>query len=378
MSAEIELYIHIPFCIRKCNYCDFLSFPAGEETRKRYMKALFTELEGRSGECGGYEVSSVFIGGGTPSVLEPDMVEELFGTIRESYRLHPEAEITLECNPATADREKLKRYRRAGINRLSVGLQSASGEELKTLGRIHTFEQFLETYSLAREAGFTNVNVDIMSALPGQSISSYEKTLRAVLNLKPMPEHISAYSLIVEEGTPFYRMKEQGTLFLPDEEEERLMYYRTKELLAQAGYRRYEISNYALPGYECRHNKGYWTRKEYLGFGIGAASLYREARFVNSSDMDAYIEAPMAARSAPEPLSAREQMEETMFLGLRLMDGVTEEAFKAGFGCGLMDVYAPVIARNQADGLLLYRDGRLWLTEKGIDLSNYVLAQFLL
>lgn len=378
MSAEIELYIHIPFCIRKCNYCDFLSFSAGEETRKRYMKALFTELKGRSVECGEYEVSSVFIGGGTPSVLKPDTVEELFGTIRESYRLHPEAEITLECNPATADREKLKRYRRAGINRLSVGLQTASDEELGRLGRIHTFEQFLETYSLAREAGFTNVNVDIMSALPGQSISSYEKTLRAVLHLKPMPEHISAYSLIVEEGTPFYRMKEQGTLFLPDEEEERLMYYRTKELLAQAGYRRYEISNYALPGYECRHNKGYWTRKEYLGFGIGAASLYREARFVNSSDMDAYIEAPMAARSAPEPLSVREQMEETMFLGLRLMDGVTEEAFKAGFGCGLMDVYAPVIARNQADGLLLYRDGRLWLTEKGIDLSNYVLAQFLL
>lgn len=373
----LELYVHIPFCIRKCDYCDFLSAPAGHEIRKRYVGALLTELKGRSEEARDRKVCSVFLGGGTPSVLDAEDIENILTVIRREYCLCPDAEITMECNPATVDAEKLKRYRSAGINRLSIGLQSASDRELERLGRIHTFGQFLETYRLVREAGFTNVNVDIMSALPGQSLSSYEKTLKALLELTPPPEHISAYSLMVEEGTPFYRLQEEGKLDLPGEEEERLMYYRTRELLGQAGYGRYEISNYARPGYECRHNMGYWTRREYLGFGIGAASLYRETRFSNTADREAYMEAPLAAGSEPQILTAEEQMEETLFLGLRLIQGIWDKDFREKFHCGLMDVYAPVIDRNQKDGLLVYQDGHLYLTDRGIDLSNYVLAQFL-
>lgn len=374
----LELYIHIPFCVRKCLYCDFLSGVSDAAQREAYLEALLTELGGRAAQCREYTVSSVFVGGGTPSVLTGEQMERLLGAVREGFALSEDAEVSAEANPGTLDAQKLAAWRRAGINRLSIGLQSAENTELAAIGRIHSWEQFTDTYALARRAGFTNVNVDIMSALPGQSRESYRATLEKVLGLNPPPEHISAYSLIVEEGTPFYEMQQRGELELPDEETDRELYYMTKSILGQRGYERYEISNYARRGYECRHNLGYWRRTEYLGFGVGAASLFRGMRFRNGEELQPYLEHPLDCRTELQTLSREEQMEEFMFLGLRLTAGVREEDFRRQFGVGLMETYGGVIEKNRADGLLEQSDGRLLLTEKGLDVSNYVMAQFLL
>lgn len=342
------------------------------------MEALLKETAERSGEYGAYQVSSVFIGGGTPSIVATEWLERLMEAVRERYRLSEHAEITMEMNPGTADAEKLRRCRLAGINRLSIGLQSADDAVLKRLGRIHTFAQFLEAYAECRNAGFANVNVDLMSGLPGQSAMDYRITLEKVLSLSPPPEHISAYSLIVEEGTPFAREAGEGLLELPDEETERQMYGDTARLLGRGGYRRYEISNYALEGFACRHNLGYWRRREYAGFGIGAASLVGNVRFSNGAEMAAYLRDPLGCREEIHTLSQKEQMEETFFLGLRMTEGVDRKAFRELFGRWPEEIYGSVLDRNEADGLLVRDENRIWLTERGLDVSNYVMAQFLL
>ncbi len=409
-SKLLELYFHIPFCMQKCLYCDFLSAPAGESDREAYMKALFLETEKRADRFSAYRVSSIFIGGGTPSMVKAEEIAMLLDIVKEHYVLTPDAEITIEVNPGTVDAEKLSIYRKAGINRLSIGLQSAQNEELRALGRIHSYEQFLETYELARAAGFTNMNVDLMSALPGQSMATYRDTIEKVLALRP--EHISAYSLIVEEGTPFHGLYEKGQLSLPDEDTERDMYEVTKQLLEKRGYYRYEISNYALPGRECQHNLGYWQRREYLGLGLGSASLIQNHRFHNTTDRQKYLECFAIGQEAWEDgaaeqypveeqqqLSVQEQMEETMYLGFRMTRGVSLQAFYQSFGCSVEDVFGAVIEQNCRDGLLEYRregvagtEGTLEpaqgddemegvylaLTDRGLDLSNYVMAQFLL
>lgn len=405
-KQEMELYFHIPFCMRKCFYCDFLSAPADADTQRAYMEALLQETAGREAEGRGREVRSIFIGGGTPSLPNARWMEALLDTVRQHYRLVPDAEITIECNPGTVDEGRLRHYRRAGINRLSIGLQSADDRELAAIGRIHTWQQFLDTWEAAGAAGFVNRNVDLMSALPGQTPASCRRTLEKVLALQPVPMHISAYSLIVEEGTCFGQMDKQGTLVLPAEEDERRMYYDTGRMLQQAGYQRYEISNYALPGYECRHNCGYWQRIPYLGLGLGASSLMDSTRFNNSSDLNRYLEAPLECRENIHLLCRTEQMEEFLFLGLRMTQGVGEAAFLESFGEKLTRVYGEVIDKNIRDGLLYWREeaelekndrnytgadtnresserlgntGRyLALTERGLDLSNYVMAQFLL
>lgn len=376
----LELYFHIPFCVKKCYYCDFLSAPADEGTRDAYMEALLRETEKRAGEYTEYTVVSVFVGGGTPSVVKAQQLAGLLDCVRKRYRVSPEAEITVEVNPGTADGEKLKKYREAGVNRLSIGLQSGEDRELAAIGRIHTAAQFADIYGAAVEAGFRNINVDVMSALPGQTPESYRATLYGLLALKPQPSHISAYSLILEEGTRFYELAREGRLELPDEDTDRLMYSETKRILGEAGYVRYEISNYAKPGFSCRHNCGYWTRKDYAGFGIGAASLVNNVRFRNGEDLRRYLEEPLGCREEVQALSIEEQMEEFMFLGLRLTEGVDVRGFGDDFGRTLEEVYGEVIKRNREDGLLEYRkDGRrLALTEKGLDVSNYVMAQFLL
>lgn len=403
----LELYFHIPFCVRKCNYCDFLSSPADREVQEAYMAALFSETEGRAGEYKEYEVVSVFIGGGTPSVVEAKWIVRLMTIVREKYCLAEDAEITIEVNPGTVNREMLSAYRQAGINRLSIGLQSANKDELKRMGRIHSFEEFVETYYAARAAGFQNINVDVMSALPGQSLESYRETLHTVLTLNPQPEHISAYSLIVEEGTLFAKWEEEGSLDVPDEDTERFMYEETKRILESAGFERYEISNYAKAGYECCHNIGYWKRVNYVGFGIGAASLVGNKRFSNDDNLQKYMEQPLDCRSAMLALTVKEQMEEFLFLGLRMTKGVNEKEFAECFGCTLEEVYGQVITRNMEAGLLCYRtmnmpgkmqnivfaeqnrademqvksyestERYLALTEKGLDVSNYVMAQFI-
>ena len=381
-NRELELYFHIPFCIRKCLYCDFLSMPAAAFEKQRYMEALIRETKERAEVCRGYLVTSVFIGGGTPSLVETQQLEELLATVRENYRLASDGELTIEVNPGTVKKEQLVRLRKAGLNRLSIGLQSADDGELKALGRIHTWEQFLACYKSARQAGFDNINVDVMSALPGQGLADYCKTLDAVLSLSPPPEHISAYSLILEEGTPLFEMVGAGRVQMPDEDTDRAMYHETKRLLALAGYDRYEISNYAREGFACRHNCGYWRRKDYLGFGLGASSLFNNTRFKNTCDINNYLTEPSECREDVQNLSRDEQMEEFMFLGLRLTEGVSAEEFFSLFGCSLEDIYGNVIQRNLKEGLL-YRyqnrnGGWLALTDLGLDVSNYVMGQFLL
>lgn len=388
-KKELEIYIHIPFCVKKCAYCDFLSGPAAPEEQKAYVRALIKEIRAAACYRSRYEVTTIFFGGGTPSLLAGEQLDEIMRTIKESFPIREDAEITMEMNPGTANREKLKAYRRAGINRLSIGLQSANNQELKILGRIHTFETFLETYQMAREEGFDNINVDLMSALPGQTETSYEETVQKVLTL--VPEHISSYSLIIEEGTPFFEWYGKGETGnmpeLPDEDTERCMYRRTKELLEEAGYYRYEVSNYALPGKECRHNIGYWERKDYLGFGIGAASLLEENRFSNVRDRSVYVQALeqyegeevfAAIRTEKEVLSKEDQMSETMILGLRMMKGIAKDEFHKRFGKAMNEVYGDVLKKYIDWNLLeLTQDNRVRFTEQGISVSNIVLADFL-
>ena len=380
---ELELYLHIPFCVKKCNYCDFLSAPAGEETRAAYVDALLEEIRGFD-EPEDYEVVTVFFGGGTPSILPGQAIFRIMEVLREKFSFRKGAEITLEANPGTVDKEKLSFYKKAGINRLSFGLQSADAEELKKLGRIHTWEKFLESFQLAREAGFSNINVDLMSALPGQTKESWEKTLRQVLALQP--EHISAYSLIIEEGTPFYQLYEKDVErrdageepeLLPSEEEERAMYEATGRILKEQGYLHYEISNYAKPGRECCHNLGYWQRRDYLGFGLGAATLLNPVRYKNTENLEAYLGGDFSKKEF-FVLTKDNQIEETMFLGLRVLEGVSKEQFREHFSCELNVVYRKELEKLEQEGLLEEEGDFVRLTSRGIDLSNPVLAEFLL
>ena len=380
---NLELYIHIPFCVKKCNYCDFLSACRGAGDQTAYMNQLFKELIVTSPLAAKYTVSSVFIGGGTPSLVDPDLITMLFEVVRKYYALSDDCEITIECNPGTTLRHKFARYRQAGINRLSIGLQSADNEELRTLGRIHTFEEFLKSYQSARMEGFTNINVDLINCFPGETASSWKKTLRNVLMLKP--EHVSVYNLIVEEGTPFYRMQEEGTLSLPSEEEMSAIDAVTKDVLSRREYHRYEVSNYAREGYECRHNKGYWTGVPYLGFGIGAASYFEGRRLKNENDFYKYLSAEPASdaresfyqlKTENEKLSEEEKMREFMILGLRLTDGISTIEFFKRFGRRTEDVYGDILEKYTGLGMLERVGYKLRFTERGMDVSNVVLSEF--
>lgn len=374
--GKLELYIHIPFCVQKCKYCDFLSAPASKQVQNAYMGALLSEIRGNA--VSDREVVSVFIGGGTPSVVDAEWISDVMGEIRKHYLLEEGAEVTMEVNPGTVTAKSLAQYRAAGVNRLSIGCQSCHDAELSRIGRIHDHQAFLDTYRWAREAGFGNINVDLMSALPGQTLESLGDTLYMILSLVPPPEHISVYSLIVEEGTTFYEMQKRGELALPDEDMEREMYWRTADILKKYGYEHYEISNYARESYQCRHNVGYWTRCDYLGFGIGAASLYDNVRYKNADDLAAYIKDPLNCHTQIQKLEREEQMEEEMFLGLRLSPGVRGERFREIFGVSMRDVYGEQIRESVEEGLLEDDGRRIVLTRRGVDLANYVMAKFLL
>lgn len=387
---ELSIYIHIPFCVRKCLYCDFLSFPVEDtsyidqqtdrdsiqpgtvqDRMKEYVNLLCREITLRAPAYKEYHVISVFFGGGTPSLLPAEESGRIMDAVRTSFAVSEDAEITVECNPGTVTAEKLAYYITYGINRLSIGLQSADDGELARIGRIHDWETFLKTYCLARAAGFDNINVDLMSALPGQTLASYQSTLERVCEL--FPEHISAYSLILEEGTPLY--VNQKHYVFPDEDEERELYHLTERVLSKAGWQRYEISNYAREGRECRHNKVYWQRGDYLGLGLGASSLIANVRWKNPEDLAAYRELKLCE---VQPLSRKEQMEEFMFLGLRLTEGVEEADFVKAFEVPMDAVYGETIARLAGQGLLVRTGGRIFLTSRGIDVSNVVFTAFLL
>lgn len=382
-EKKLELYLHIPFCQQKCRYCDFLSAPANPDVHKRYVEALIKEIKSKSQEYKHYSVPSLFIGGGTPSVLVGNFIFQIMEAVYEHFHVEKTAEITIECNPGTLNKEKVANYKNAGINRISLGLQSANNRELQLLGRIHTYEDFLKSYDLLRKTGFDNINVDLMSGLPMQKLTDWQNSLKRVVALRP--EHISPYSLIIEEGTPFYeefsldeqrRQNGEEPCLLPGEELEREMYGWTEEYLEQHGYFHYEISNYAKMGKECGHNIGYWKRENYLGLGLGSASLVENQRFSNTSDLEGYLMENYEEEDRIL-LSRKEQMEEFMFLGLRMLQGVSREEFRRYFGVELEAVYGDVIAGFIEDGLLKQQSGYVFLTKEGISVSNYVMSEFL-
>lgn len=382
----MELYIHIPFCVKKCDYCDFLSFSADEQTQRSYVAALQKELVFYGAKYKGRRITTIFIGGGTPSWLREESMQAVMETVYQNFAVDGDAEITIECNPGTITEHKFEVYRRIGINRLSIGLQSVHNEELKILGRIHTFEQFLKTYDMARKHGFSNINIDLMSSLPGQTPEIFCDSLYQVLKLKP--EHISVYSLIIEKGTPFYELYRfdavrqaagMQTESLPTEEEEYQTTKMTQHILKEAGYHWYEISNFAKPGYECRHNIGYWKRVDYLGVGLGASSLIDNVRYSNTRDLYTYLSVPAdSLHETAAQITRNEQMEEFMFLGLRMRDGFYRDEFTQAFGIPIEAVYGDALNHLQQEELLLKREGRIYLTDKGMDLNNYVVAQFML
>lgn len=394
-KEELSLYIHIPFCVRKCGYCDFLSAPADEKARDRYVQALLMEIERYQGtETADRKIKTLYIGGGTPSILSVDQLDCIMQKIKYTFNFCDDIEASMEMNPGTASKEKCRALYQMGINRLSIGLQSTNDMELKTLGRIHSYEDFINTYTWCREAGFQNINVDLMAALPYQTVESYTTGLRKIIRLAP--EHISAYSLILEEGTPFYQKYNSGCYPLPDEEQERLMYRETEQILAQAGYERYEISNYAKKGYACSHNLVYWQGGDYLGLGLGSSSYMDGVRFHNTTDFNTYVNQDAYVEDREE-LSVQAKMEEFMFLGLRVMAGVSGTEFEKRFGKTMEDVYGDVLRKHEEEGLLQIdrKEDRkeaaaaepakgktniekVMLTTKGVDVSNYVFADFLL
>ena len=436
MYTALGLYIHFPFCVRKCSYCDFLSAPGGDAMKSAYTDALVREIRTWK-KVPTVPVDTVFLGGGTPSVMDPEDLQRVMDAVRDSFTILPDAEITMEMNPGVYE-DRLFSFLSRNVNRVSCGLQSVHSNELKKLGRIHSFEDFKVCYQKLRDAGIRNINVDLMFALPGQTGAGWTETLSTVARMGP--EHISAYSLIIEEGTPFYDLAERGLLDLPDEDCEREMYASVGETLARFGYSRYEISNYAKPGFACSHNVRYWKRKDYLGLGLGAASMMRAASMRSAGDQDPFtrqgtarteskfheiLSGPVgefrwnctddiqvyikeAGRQTPvyakacvlaedafadanlsdkttrnfTRLSMKDAMEEFMFLGLRMTEGVTDQDFRQSFGLEIMDVYGETVKDLTKKGLLAVETEngrtRIALTSRGTDLSNTVLSEFLL
>ncbi len=368
---DLALYIHIPFCARKCRYCDFLSFADRSHLTGRYIDQLGREIGDSAGDLAGRRISSIYIGGGTPSLLPAGMIGDLTGIVRSEYDVADDAEISIEVNPGSADVDKLARYREYGVNRLSIGLQSAHDHELEVLGRIHTVADFEETFRAARETGFDNINIDLISAIPGQTTVAWRDTLEYVCGLGP--EHISAYSLQLEEGTYFDEHRDEYDWV--DEDTDRDMYHLTASLLGQAGYDRYEISNYARPGYACRHNTVYWRGGDYIGFGIGAASCADGVRFKNTDSIEEYLRGIRCVESIP--LTEADMMAEYMFLGLRMTAGISKTGFGEKFGRPVTDIYAHQLEECIRDGLILDEGDVYRLTGRGLDISNYVFAKFL-
>ena len=409
-TKNIGIYVHIPFCKKKCEYCDFNSYAGKEKWIEQYMKWLLYELkEVGQGNRLDFEnnldklaiVKSIYIGGGTPSYIDSKKIVDILETIYENYTLKEsgekikdiknignmqkdlieenEIEITIEVNPGTVDEEKLKTYFENGVNRLSIGLQETHNQLLKEIGRIHTWEQFLDTYQLARKIGFKNINVDLMLGLPNQTVRDLEESIAKIVELEP--EHISVYSLILEEGTPFYDKWEKGKLILPEEELERKMYWRVKEKLEEAGYIHYEISNFAKKGYESKHNTACWDQEEYIGFGAGAHSYTNNARYSNIENIEEYIQNFEKGEDYKnfvfhEKQKKASKMKEFMMLGLRKIEGVQVQKFKENFGENPIYVYHKELDKLVNENLVEIDGDIIKLTDKGLDLANLVWEEF--
>ena len=373
MKQEISLYIHIPFCVRKCLYCDFPSFSGMDGMFEDYVRRLCREMGEAAPAFHGIGVKSVFFGGGTPSILPPALMGRIMDKIMSAYDVNSDAEISMEANPGTLDAAKLREYKSMYFNRLSMGLQAWQDRLLERLGRIHRVGEFEDNFLQARDSGFKNINVDLMFSLPGQTLDDWQETLEKVIRLDP--EHISAYSLIIEEGTPFFDMYEKGQITETDENTDRRMYYLAKEMLSDKGFRQYEISNFAKEGFECRHNITYWRTEEYRGFGLGAHSYVDGTRFHNSADMKEYMAG--GGRLDMEKLTPEEMQEEFMFMGLRMNEGISKEEFLKRFKTDITSVYGQEIVELISEGLLTENKGRISLTDRGVDVSNQVFEKFI-
>ncbi|MBO3367350.1 radical SAM family heme chaperone HemW [Clostridium perfringens] len=375
---KISLYIHIPFCAQKCLYCDFPSFARKDHLRKAYIEALNKEIISLREKHNNLEINTIFIGGGTPSVLEADELECLLKEVAK-LNMAKDIEYSMECNPGNLTEEKLEVMKKYGVNRISMGLQAKQDNLLKGLGRIHNYKTFKENFLLAKKVGFNNINVDLMFGLPNQRLNEWEETLREIISLEPA--HISAYSLIIEEGTAFYNLYENDKLKLPTEEEERKMYHLAKKILEENGFNQYEISNYAKEGKECRHNLAYWNMDNWIGVGSAAASYINGKRIKNISSVEGYINSINEKGEAVEEIinnSKNDNMEEFMFMGLRKINGIDENEFKNRFSMNINDVYGEILNKYIGEGLLIRGSGRIFLSEKGIEISNIIMADFLL
>ncbi|MDM1002453.1 radical SAM family heme chaperone HemW [Clostridium perfringens] len=375
---KISLYIHIPFCAQKCLYCDFPSFARKDYLRKAYIEALNKEIISLREKHNNLEINTIFIGGGTPSVLEADELECLLKEVAK-LNMAKDIEYSMECNPGNLTEEKLEVMKKYGVNRISMGLQAKQDNLLKGLGRIHNYKTFKENFLLAKKVGFNNINVDLMFGLPNQRLNEWEETLREIISLEPA--HISAYSLIIEEGTAFYNLYENDKLKLPTEEEERKMYHLAKKILEENGFNQYEISNYAKEGKECRHNLAYWNMDNWIGVGSAAASYINGKRIKNISSVEEYINSINENGEAVEEIinnSKNDNMEEFMFMGLRKINGIDENEFKKRFSMNINDVYGEILNKYIDEGLLIRDSGRIFLSEKGIEISNIIMADFLL
>lgn len=378
---EIGIYIHIPFCMKKCFYCDFVSYANKEDMIEKYIKALEKEIKIKAEENKLLKINTIYIGGGTPSFIDSKHIVYIINAIKESFNVKENAEITIEVNPGTVTKNKLEDYIKCGINRISIGLQTTNNELLKQIGRIHTYEQFLETYNLIRMVGFNNINVDLMLALPNQTIKDLEDSLNKVIMLKP--EHISVYSLILEEKTKLYDLVESGKLELLDESIERNMYWKVKNILEQNGYKHYEISNFAKQGYESKHNLNCWNQEEYLGMGVAAHSYLNSKRYSNTENLEQYINKLLEEEgikndivTVHEEQTLEDKQKEYMLLGLRKIEGVKISDFKNKFVQNPIYVCRKELDKLVKEDLIQVEDNNIKLTKKGLDLANLVFEEF--
>lgn len=387
-TKNIGIYIHIPFCKKKCEYCDFKSYAGKEKLIDDYIKCLKYELkEVGNGNKLDYEnnldklaiIKTIYIGGGTPSLIDSRYINEILEIVKQNYTLDDDLEITIEVNPGTVNEEKLEQYKKSGINRLSIGLQSTHDRLLKKIGRIHSYDDFFNTFKLARKVGFQNINVDLMLGLPEQSIEDLKLSIEEIIKLNP--EHISVYSLIIEEGTPFYKKLEANELELPKDEVERKMYWSVKKELEKSGYTHYEISNFAKKGYESKHNLACWNQEEYIGFGIAAHSYTNNVRYSNIDDIEQYIKNFETNKEIDnfvfhEKQNKESKMKEFMMLGLRKINGISIQEFKNRFALNPIFVYRKELEKLVDEQLIEIDGNIIKLTNKGLDLANLVWEEF--
>lgn len=376
---EIGVYIHIPFCIKKCDYCDFISYPNKLEKQEEYVKKIIEEIEDNKNLLETNKITTIYIGGGTPSAISPDLIKKILDKIYEISNIKSKnnIEITIEVNPGTTTKNNLQVYKNCGINRLSIGLQSTNDKILKTIGRIHNYQQFKNTYNWAIEVGFRNINVDLMLGLPNQTIIDLKESLENLMNLELVPNHISVYSLIVEEGTQIEKKINEGKLKLPEEDEERNQYKYTKNYLELKRYNHYEISNFAKTGYESKHNMDCWEQKQYIGFGISAHSYINGVRYSNTCNLETYLNNKSTEIKTIHEKQNMEDMEkEYMILGLRKLDGISIRGFKEKFGENPIYKFRQELQKLVEEQLIVIDLDNIRLTNKGLDFANIVWEEF--